>query len=259
MKHDFDIIHNSRPVLRFCEQFDDANPLWNHSRHSHPYIELLFFLDGKGNLEVSGMQMSVSLFDAVAYPAGWQHQEEITPERRREILCLWIDLPELALSAPIRLHDRDGVLCQMFWMIYGESKRKQPEPFLLEQEIKTLLMLMLRSQNEARAADGSLTYVLRYIHSRYTEPITLELLAQMEHISKSYLSRQFKRQTGMTVIGYVNRLRVEAAKRLLTGSELRVDELAYQVGFESPKYFYRVFKSATDVSPAAFRKKYASK
>ena len=130
---------------------------------------------------------------------------------------------------------------------------------MLEQEIKTLLMLMLRSQNEARAADGSLTYVLRYIHSRYTEPITLELLAQMEHISKSYLSRQFKRQTGMTVIGYVNRLRVEAAKRLLTGSELRVDEIAYQVGFESPKYFYRVFKSSMDVSPAAFRKKYASK
>ena len=51
----------------------------------------------------------------------------------------------------------------------------------------------------------------------------------------------------------------EAAKRLLTGSELRVDEIAYQVGFESPKYFYRVFKSSTDVSPAAFRKKYASK
>ena len=49
MKHDFDIIHNSRPVLRFCEQFDDTNPLWNHSRHSHPYIELLFFLDGKAN------------------------------------------------------------------------------------------------------------------------------------------------------------------------------------------------------------------
>lgn len=80
----------------------------------------------------------------------------------------------------------------------------------------------------------------------------------MEHISKSYLSRQFKRQTGMTVIGYVNRLRVEAAKRLLTGSELRVDEIAYQVGFESPKYFYRVFKAAAGASPAAFRKSYTS-
>ena len=259
MKHDFDIIHNSRPVLRFCEQFDDANPLWNHSRHSHPYIELLFFLDGKSELEVSGMQLSVSLFDAVAYPAGWKHQEEITPERRREVICLWIDLPELRLPSPIHLHDRDEAIGRLFQMIYGEAKRKRPEPLLLEQEIKTLLMLMLRSQNEARAADGSLTYVLRYIHSRYTEPITLELLAQMEHISKSYLSRRFRQQTGMSVIRYVNRLRVEASKRLLIGSKLRVNEIAYQVGIESPKSFYRVFKSSTDVSPAGFRKKYASK
>lgn len=259
MEQFFDIIACSRPILRFCERFDDRSPLWNYTRHSHPYIELLFFLDGKSELEVSGMQLSVSLFDAVAYPAGWKHQEEITPERRREVICLWIDLPELRLPSPIHLHDRDEAIGRLFQMIYGETKRKRPEPLLLEQEIKTLLMLMLRSQNEVRAADGSLTYVLRYIHSRYTKPITLESLAQMEHISKSYLSRQFKRQTGMTVIGYVNRLRVEAAKRLLTGSELRVDEIAYQVGFESPKYFYRVFRAAAGSSPAAFRKSYTSK
>ena len=58
----------------------------------------------------------------------------------------------------------------------------------------------------------------------------------------------------MSVIRYVNRLRVEAAKRLLIGSKLRVNEIAYQVGFD----FYRVFKAAADASPAAFRKSYTS-
>ena len=217
MKHDFDIIHNSRPVLRFCEQFDDTNPLWNHSRHSHPYIELLFFLDGKGNLEVSGMQMSVSLFDAVAYPAGWQHQEEITPERRREIICLWIDLPELCLPSPIHLHDRDEAIGRLFQMIYGEAKRKRPEPLLLEQEIKTLLMLMLRSQSEAKAAEGVLAYVVQYLHAHYTEPITLEQLAQMEHISKSYLSRRFRQQTGMSVIRSGRSIHRQITSRLRSG------------------------------------------
>ncbi|MFR1989251.1 MAG: helix-turn-helix transcriptional regulator [Oscillospiraceae bacterium] len=77
----------------------------------------------------------------------------------------------------------------------------------------------------------------------------------MEHISKSYLSRRFRRQTGMSVIRYVNRLRVEASKRLLIGSKLRVNEIAYQVGFESPKYFYRVFKAAAGASPAAYPQK----
>lgn len=258
MEQFFDIIACSRPILRFCERFDDQNPLWNYTRHSHPYIELLFFLDGKSELEVSGMQLSVSLFDAVAYPAGWKHQEEITPERRREVICLWIDLPELRLPSPIHLHDRDEAIGRLFQMIYGEAKRKRPEPLLLEQEIKTLLMLMLRSQSEAKAAEGVLAYVVQYLHAHYTEPITLEQLAQMEHISKSYLSRRFRQQTGMSVIRYVNRLRVEASKRLLIGSKLRVNEIAYQVGFESPKYFYRVFKAAAGASPAAFRKSYTS-
>lgn len=256
MEQYFSVIHNSRPVLRFCERFDDKSPLWNYSRHSHPYIELLFFLDGKGTLEVSGVQMSISLFDAVAYPAGWKHQEEVTSERKREVICLWVDLPELRLPTPVQLHDRDGTLNHLFQMIYREAKRDNPQQILLEHELKTLLILMLRNQSEAKDSEGTLVYVLQYIHSHYMEQITLEQLANMEHISTSYLSRQFKRQTGMTVITYVNQLRIEAARHLLIGSQMRVNEIAYQVGFESPKYFYRMFKALTGESPAAFRRKY---
>ena len=61
----------------------------------------------------------------------------------------------------------------------------------------------------------------------------------------------------MTVIAYVNRLRIEAAKRLLTASDKGVNEIAYQVGFESPKYFYRTFRNLTGVPPAAFRRQYS--
>lgn len=256
MEHSFHAIHSGTPVLKFCERFDDKSPLWNYTRHSHPYIELLFFLDGKGNLEVSGMQMSISLFDAVAYPRGWQHQEEVTSERKREVICLWVDLPELQLPGPIQLHDRDGTLGQLFRLIHRESKREKPEPLLLEHALKVLLLTLLRNQSEARTSEGALVYVLQYIHSHYMEQITLERLAQMEHISKSYLSRKFRQQTGMTVITYVNQLRIEGAKQLLIGSDMRVNEIAYHVGFESPKYFYRMFKHLTGESPAGFRRKY---
>ena len=69
------------------------------------------------------------------------------------------------------------------------------------------------------------------------------------------LHRRFKQQTGMTVIAYVNRLRTETAKRLLTATDHSVSEIAYQVGFESPKYFCRTFRNQTGESPAAFRKR----
>ena len=64
------------------------------------------------------------------------------------------------------------------------------------------------------------------------------------------------RYTGTTVVCYVNRLRVEAAKRLLIATDGNAAEIAWQVGFESPKYFHRVFKAETGESPTSFRKAY---
>ena len=68
--------------------------------------------------------------------------------------------------------------------------------------------------------------------------------------------RNTKSSTGYTVMAYINRLRVEKAQKLLMASELSIDEIAYQTGFESPKYFYRVFKSIAGESPANIRRKY---
>ena len=126
-----------------------------------------------------------------------------------------------------------------------------------EYALKLLLTCVLRGHSEAMAHELAPAYALQYIHAHYTEHITLDQLAALEHISKSYLSRQFRQRTGMTVIAYVNRLRIEAAKRLLTASDKGVNESAYQVGFESPKYFYRTFRNLTGVSPAAFRRQYS--
>lgn len=254
----YKIIREAQPELRFCEEFDDNSVIWNYSRHSHPYIELMYFLEGKGKLEVSGTQMSISLFDIVVYPARWEHQEDAASEKRRKVICLWIELPELELDAPIQLHDEDNLLGHLFEMILCETKREHPEPMLIEQEMKTLLTMLLRNQSEVKMREGSLAYVIQYIHAHSAERITLEQLAQLEHISKSYLSRQFKRQTGMTVIAYLNQLRIEKAKRMLTGSELTVNEIAYQAGFESPKYFYRIFRALTGESPAGFRREYGA-
>lgn len=255
----YHIIRESKPKLKFCEWFDDRSTIWNFTRHSHPYIELMYFFEGKGKLEVSGTQMSISLFDAVVYPAGWEHQEDLVSERRREIICLWIDLPGLKLDAPMHLHDMDNTLNHVFRMLYQEAKRANPEPLLLEHQMKLLLTMLLRNQSEAKAREGTLAYVLQYIHTHFAEHITLDELAALEHISKSYLSRQFKQQTGMTVVAYINQLRIETAKRLLTGSDMSVNEIAYQIGFESPKYFYRTFKKLTDESPASFRRQYKNK
>lgn len=60
----------------------------------------------------------------------------------------------------------------------------------------------------------------------------------------------------MTVVSYINHLRIEAAKQLLASTDSSASEIAWQVGFESPKYFHRIFKAETGESPSAFRRAY---
>lgn len=261
----YQIIDEGHPRLRFCERFDDASTLWNYARHSHPYIELMYFIEGRGDITVSDTapvvtdtKLTISLFDTVVYPANWAHQEEAVPERRREIICLWVELPALVVGAPIQVQDKDGELRGIFEYLHREAKREQPRADLLEYGLKILLIHILRLNEQAREG-GHLTVVLQYMQTRYGERTSLDELAGLVHISKSYLSRLFKREMGMTVVEYMNRLRVSAAKRLLVSTNLGVNEIAYQVGYESPKYFFRTFKAVTGESPVHFRKRNESK
>lgn len=92
------IIQTGCPKLRFSAQFTDQSSQWNYSRHAHPYLELLYFTEGGGGIDVSGQRLCAGILDTIVYPAGWEHQEQASAARKREIICLWIELPELQLE-----------------------------------------------------------------------------------------------------------------------------------------------------------------
>ena len=230
--------------------------MWNFTRHSHPYVELIYYIEGKGNVNISQTNVSFSLYDTVVYPAHHEHQDKRIPERRREIICFWIDIPDLIIEEPIRLHERDSILYNAFQMVYREGKRENQDELLLEYALKVLLLSVMRQNEEAMVGTQMLDCVLEYIKKHYAEKITLDELAELEHISKSYLSRKFKQRTGLSVVSYINQFRIERSKQFLMASGLDVNEIAYQVGFDSPKYFHRVFKENVGESPAIFRRKF---
>lgn len=250
------MVYGSKPRLRFCERFDETSSLWNYESHSHPYIELIYYLDGKGNVEISGENVVFSLYDTIVYPARQIHLDEKISEKQRDIICLWIDIPELIFDEPVRLHEHDSLLRTAFEQVYREAKRERPERDMVEYALKILLVTILRLRAEASSGEQILDRTMEFLKDHYTEKITLEQVASVEHISTSYLSRKFKQRTGVSVITYINQLRVEKARQLLMASLLDINEIAYQAGFDSPKYFHRVFKAVTGESPASFRRHY---
>jgi len=92
-----------------------------------------------------------------------------------------------------------------------------------------------------------------YIMKNYSRKITLNDIASNLHISCSYLSRLYKKEQGETIINFLNKTRIEMAKKLLKNTALRISDVANEVGFDDPAYFTHVFIKYTGSSPKDFR------
>lgn len=100
--------------------------------------------------------------------------------------------------------------------------------------------------------------VLLYVKEHHTEDLTSEDICRHFSCSRSYLSHQFKKNCDMSIREYINQLRIEDAKTLLTNSKLNVTEISIVVGFNDSNYFSKIFKKITGVSPAHYRKEHIS-
>ncbi|MCB0646601.1 MAG: helix-turn-helix domain-containing protein [Saprospiraceae bacterium] len=95
------------------------------------------------------------------------------------------------------------------------------------------------------------------IESRYAEKLTVDVLADYIAVNRRSFERRFKNATNNTVVEYLQRVRVEAAKRHFESGRLNVNEVMYEVGYADTKAFRDVFKRYVGLSPLEYRKKFA--
>lgn len=95
--------------------------------------------------------------------------------------------------------------------------------------------------------------VAKYIDDNMDKMLKLEELASICNLSPGYFSRIFKKETGKTVITYINEKKVERAKKLLKESKEPIINISLDLGFDDCGYFIRVFKKITGLTPKAFR------
>ncbi|MTQ95664.1 helix-turn-helix domain-containing protein [Pseudoflavonifractor sp. BIOML-A6] len=104
--------------------------------------------------------------------------------------------------------------------------------------------------------DNILTHAIEYIRLNAGGHITVSDLAAFCHCSESYLSRIFKKRTGVNINVYVNKVRMELAKNHLLLSRENIAEIAAGVGFNDPNYFSRVFTQIIGIPPTEFRRRF---
>ena len=117
-------------------------------------------------------------------------------------------------------------------------------------------MSMVSNQVIVQKDNSELPAIARakeFIKQNQAEDLSLSQVAKAVNISSFYFCKMFKKATGINFTEYVSRVRVEKAKNLLLNPNLRISEIAYEVGFQSLTHFNRVFKKISGQSPTEYR------
>ncbi len=103
------------------------------------------------------------------------------------------------------------------------------------------------------STDDSIEKVKIYVCKNYKNDLTLEFISSLLYLNRSYLSHLFKEKTGEKFVDYLNNVRIEKAKELLIETDKKMYAIAKAVGYDNIKYFFRVFKKKTGMTPEQFR------
>ena len=118
---------------------------------------------------------------------------------------------------------------------------------------------LLGSQIQTASRSQALFEAIRnYIDERYASPLTRESVAQAFYISPNYLSHLFQKTGAIGFNEYLNHTRLEQAKALLKGYDLKIKDVAHACGFVDSNYFCRLFRKNTERSPSEYRRQYHS-
>jgi len=106
----------------------------------------------------------------------------------------------------------------------------------------------------SQQAQSAIPAVVRYVEQHYNRELTLQDIASHFYLSREYISRKFKQETGENLIDFLCRIRIDKAKLLLANPHFKIAQVAEMVGYADEKYFSKVFKKLTGQSPNQFRK-----
>lgn len=134
-----------------------------------------------------------------------------------------------------------AILIAKFFAI--EIDRKSQSPFIM-------------FSGQKKHEDEPIRQAQEFIEKNITERISVEELAVKFAIGRRHFERRFKKATNNTPVEYIQRVKIEAAKKYLENSRKNVNEIMYEVGYSDTKAFRTVFKKITGLSPIDYKNKY---
>lgn len=237
--------------------------------------ELVLIVGGKGLVGIEDKEYDVKKGMLFYFNPGLEHFLETDKEDPMHFYGVHFDFAHLIINESSCWNVREGeclpielvtqinnsyILVDIFKKLNTYWKNKLPGYQLICRALLQQFIFEVLEDSRAKKFNHS-TYtriekIVDYIHRNFQEKITLEELSELSELTPTYLSKIFRKITGYTIIGFINRLKVDKAKELIIEGNNKIKEIAHLSGFEDEFYFSRVFKKLEGVSPSNYYIKY---
>ncbi|MBQ8087829.1 MAG: helix-turn-helix transcriptional regulator [Clostridia bacterium] len=160
--------------------------------------------------------------------------------------------------------DASGALLRTLEQVVAEFSRPAPSESAALMDVFTAELLLriadiAKHSPERTAARSYAERAANYIALHLSEEFRVSDIAREVGVASATLQRVFKRAMGVTLVDYINRLRVEQSKRFMMYTEDPIIDIAIASGFNSRQHFYRVFQAIEHMSPQEYRKRHCAK
>lgn len=240
--------------------------------HWHKEVEILYILEGSVIMHLDQKQYTLKQDDVVVVNSMSVHQIEqssddnilltlqFSPEWLNE--NVFISCNSTTKTEPVDLQ-YDTIKQELAKMVWEMNKKAPGYRSYVMGRLQTLCGHFLRYFSQginSEADDGNKNYdykrlnrVLTYIDQHYKEKLTLQTMAEQEHLSLHYFSHFFTKKIGIPFQKYLTLIRLEKAQSELSGSEKSITEIALDCGFANVKLFNKYFKDKYGCTPSAYR------
>jgi AraC-like DNA-binding protein len=236
------------------------------------YYLLHHILSGKGTYTCQGITYRLGAGDSfliepgklISYTADEEnpwHYRWLAFEGRRAALLL--NQAGLSSQQPIVHTGRSRSISVLYHQVQAAFQARMPNAnlkatgylhLLLAEYSEALQPQQPSNPQQASGTEQIVQQAVHYLSTQYAEPITIELMAEALGYNRAYLSTLFKKQTGLTPVSFLLKLRIDKARLLLRERpELTIEQIASSVGFQDPLYFSKQFKRLYSTSPTDYR------
>ena len=246
---------------------------WHSTLHTHPFTELFYVVDGKGEFNIQGQRFPVKANDFVIINPQVEHTELSSPDEPLEYIVLGIRGLSFSNLTPVsegghpfsffNLRDEQkDILRYLNAMVQEATSQQMSYELVCHNLLEILLIKILRHQHfdlevgKQSKATKDISFIKHYLETYYHESIQLEDLASMTHLSRFHISHSFKKEIGMSPMEYLIDIRIKESKILLRTTNYSISQVADIVGFTTPTYFSKQFRKSTGISPTDYREQF---